>query len=326
MTIFISYFSKEYLLGGLSSIQSAITNNPGSRGLLVCIDQEGEQLLQELSLSANISIVPFKDLVISKSDYEYFLNSRTKFEALVSIKPTLLNEISKNFEEGEYFIYLDTDIHFFESIDEFLRKNSDSSFIVFQHMYMEEPKNYPYGKYNAGFVVLKKDRHSEEILKEWSRLCSDWCFLRSEHGRYADQGYLDSLVSNPSALGALSTSINLGMHYQLNKEKLKREKGKIMINNESLICFHFHGLRIGNRLISTGLNRYGFRFNNFHTYRIIYKPIILRMKSDARNIKRIKPNENYYLQPVGFENAKGGLRKMIGAAKSLIIKTFIFYF
>lgn len=326
MTIFISYFSKEYLLGGLSSIQSALANNPGSRGLLVCIDQEGERLLQELALSASISIVPFNDLVISKSRYEYFLNSRTKFEALVSIKATLLNEISKNFDEGEYFIYLDTDVYFFESIDEFLRKNSGSSFIVFQHMYMEEPTNYLYGKYNAGFVVLRKDRRSEVILKDWSRLCSDWCFLRSEPGRYADQGYLDSLVSNPSALGALSTSINLGMHYQLNKKNLKRQEGKIMINNESLICFHFHGLRIGNRLISTGLNRYGFRFNNFYTYRVIYKPIILRIKSNARNIKKIKPNEKYYLQPVSFEITKGKLSMIIGAAKSLIIKTLIFYF
>jgi len=326
MTIFISYFSKEYLIGGLSSMQSAITNNPGSRGLLVCIDQEGEQLLQELALPTNLSIVPFKDLVLSKSEYELFLNSRTKFESLVSIKPTLLNEISADFDEEEYFIYLDTDVYFFDSIEGYLQKNRESSFIVFQHMYIEEQKDYPYGKFNAGFVVLKKDSYSKKILNEWSRRCSDWCFLRTETGRYADQGYLDELVNYQFALGEQSTSINLGMHYPLTRKNLKRQRGKIKINSKSLICFHFHGLRIGNRLISTGLNRYGFRFTNFYIYRTIYKPIMLRLKLNAKIIRRIQLNEKYFLQPVVLENTNGKLRAFRGVVKSLIIRTYLIYY
>lgn len=306
-------------------MQSAISNNPGSRGFLICVDREGERLLQEIVSTPNLLIIPFENLFLSKTEYEKHLTCRTKFEALISIKPTLLNEISVNFDDGEHFIYLDTDVYFFDSIDKYLKKNGDLSFIVFQHMYVNETIEYRYGKYNAGFVILRKNNHSRAILDEWSRLCSEWCFIRSEPGRFADQGYLDRLVNHPFALGDLSTSINLGMHYPLTKETLKQERGRIRIYNESLICFHFHGLRIGNRVISTGLNRYGFRYSNLYIYRIVYKPVIQRLKSNAKKIKRIKPSEKYLSQQISLENANGKLRTFIDFVKSLIIRTFLIY-
>ncbi len=325
MITFVSYFSKEYVISALASMQSAVTNNPGSNGMLVCIDQEGLELLNGLSIASNISIVPFGRLEKSKAEFERFSKSRTKFEALVSIKPTLLSEISRYILDNHYYIYLDTDVYFFNPIEKFLIGNKQSSFVVFQHMYKDKQQNYPFGKFNAGLVVLKKNDDSDWILTEWSRLCSDWCFLRTEHGRYADQGYLDNLVNYESALGVESTSINLGMHYPLNRKKLKRNNEKILINSEPLICFHFHGLRIGSKLISTGLNRYGFKFSNFKIFRVIYRPVVKQLIMNAKIIKEIKPAESYFFQETTPESEGGKIRRFIGIAKSSIVKTYLFY-
>ncbi len=325
MTTFVSYFSKEYVISALASMQSAVTNNPGSHGMLVCIDQEGQELLNELSISSNLSIVPFGQLKRSKSEFERFMLSRTKFEALVSIKPTLLNEISQYISEDQHYIYLDTDVYFFNSIDDFLLENKQSSFIVFQHMYKDEQQKYPFGKFNAGLVILKKNNYSARILTEWSKLCSEWCFLRTEPGRYADQGYLDNLAHYESALGAKSTSINLGMHYPLTRQKLKRNDEKILINQELLICFHFHGLRIGSQLISTGLNRYGFKSSNLYIFKIIYKPVVRQLKASAKYIKEFKPAEYYFFQETRLGSERGKILALIRNTKSIIIKTYLFY-
>ena len=325
MTTFISYFSKEYVISALASMQSAVKSNPGSNGMLVCIDQEGLALLNGLSISSNISIVPFEQLEKSKSEFERFLITRTKFEALVSIKPILLYEISQYISENQHYIYLDTDVYFFNPIDKFLLENKQSSFIVFQHMYQEQQQKYPFGKFNAGLVILKKNKFSNQILIEWAKLCSDWCFLRTEPGRYADQGYLDNLVNCESALGAQSTSINLGMHYLLTRQKLKRNDEKILINDEPLICFHFHGLRIGSNLIATGLNRYGFKFSNLYIFKVIYEPVVRQLKAGAQCIKEFKPEENFFFQETRLESEKGRIFTFIGNLKSSIIKTYLFY-
>jgi hypothetical protein len=323
MTTFISYFSKEYVIGALASIQAATLNNPGSTGLLVCVDIEGEELLSKIQLPNAVSVVPFEELVASKSEFARFTKIRSKFEALVSIKPVLLNEISDRIKEDENFIYLDTDLYFFSSINDFLYRNKDASFIVFQHMYGDDPDSYPFGKYNAGLVILKKNSSSKKILEEWARLCSEWCYLRSENGRYADQGYLDNLINTKSALGVRSTSINLGMHYPLNSSNLKRIDKQIQINGDPLICFHFHGLRIGSRIISTGLNRYGFKKSNFQIFKIVYKPVINLLKSHRANCRASNSKDEFFLQEVTVGNKWGNPKTLLGLFTSLLIKTYV---
>lgn len=325
MTTFVSYFSKEYVISGLASMQSALANNPNSDGILVCIDHEGQELLRSLSLPTTISIIPFEQLRKSKAEFDRFMQSRSRFESIISIKPTLLKEISDYIIDNQFYIYLDTDIYFFDSIENFLIENQDKSFIVFQHMYLEKQQTYPFGKYNAGLVILKKDSAALGILTKWSKLCREWCYLRTEPGRYADQGYLDQLTLDTFALGAVSTSINLGMHYPLTRNRLTRKHKRILVNQEPLICFHFHGLRIGSEMISTGLNRYGFKLRNLYIFKIIYKPVLNYLISSAKEIEKTKPKEKFFFQENTPKFERGKIVAFIGMLKSTLIKTNSFY-
>jgi hypothetical protein len=255
----------------INAIESAIRNHPSSKGHIVCV---GELPKNFQGLKSHVEVLELRHLPKTNESFLGLLCRRNKIEALISIKPQVLINFLEESEDSDVIVYLDTDIFFFDSLDDFDEQHLNDDFIAFQHMYPKEPTIFPYGKYNAGLIIIRKSPESFAILREWERLCLEWCHLIRDDGRYADQGYLEELLNMPKSKGVKSSTINIGMHYLWKGPRVSLVKGRPCIAGKPLVAFHFHGMKIRGKYLWTGINRYGFELSNFRKYEIIYKPAI----------------------------------------------------
>ncbi len=302
---FVTYCTPDYLIYAINAIESAIKFHPYSKGYIVCA---GEIPEYSLKLKCDMTVYELRNLAKVNKAFVDLQNSRNKFEALISIKPGIIMNFLEQFEDSDVLVYLDTDVFFFNSLVDFEQQHLNDDFIVFQHMYPQEPPNYPYGKYNAGLIIIRKGPESLSILREWQRLCIQWCYLIVDASRYADQGYLEELLEMPKSKGIKSTTINVGMHYLWKGPKIALIKGRPFIDGKPLVAFHFHGMKIRGKYLWTGINRYGFKFYNLQIYRIIYKAVIREL------FNRIPKNANFeldiYPAPLVTGNPVDTIRRM----------------
>jgi hypothetical protein len=273
---FVTYCTRDYILHALTSLESALEMHADSKANLICVDYIQDLLHRKIKVHERIQLISLNEFPKTAKLYSEFLQSRTKFESLISIKPELILELCKSTPENEFVIYHDTDVIFFSSLDEYSGFKSYHSVYFFEHLYSSEKENYPYGKYNAGLLVLRNDILTRKFLENWSRKCNEWCFLRVENGRYADQKYLEEFINHDHVSAEICKAINLGMHYFDSGSKVRKMQHRIFIDNQALICFHFHGFKVHKRITESGLNRYGLHVRNLRRFLIIYLPALNR--------------------------------------------------
>lgn len=281
----MTYCTRDYILHALTSLESALDLHAESKAHLICVDFIQDILPWQFKLQERIQLSSLDEFPKTARLYSDYLQSRSRFESLVSIKPHLLLELCKSLPENDFVIYQDTDVIYFAELDDYSNFNSKHSVFFFEHAYTSRKANYPYGKYNAGFLVLRNNNSSREFLKNWSSKCHDWCFLRAENGRYADQKYLEEFIHHRYVSAEPCKRINLGMHFFEGGGKVRKVRDKVLINDEVLICFHFHGFKVHKRVTESGLNRYGLNMRNLSKFLILYLPTLMRYFEIKRNLE-----------------------------------------
>jgi hypothetical protein len=275
------------MIHGLTSLQSALSFHPEAKAHLICVEPIGDIPIAKIELSLGIKIYPLAQFPLSNKLFAEHLRGRSKFESLISIKPQLLLEFSQEMPEGETMIYQDTDVIYFATLNKFVNIDSEYSVFFFEHLYKSKKTSYPHGRYNAGFIIFKNETISHRLLIEWARKCYEWCFLKIDGNRYADQKYLEYFVENDNVCAERSYGINVGMHYFEGKAQPRKQKNQLYVNRDKLICFHFHGLKIHKRISESGLNRYGFNLRNLIILRILYLPALGRYFKVRRQLTEV---------------------------------------
>ena len=100
-----------------------------------------------------------------------------------------------------------------------------------------------YGIYNVGWLSFKRDEHAFTCLHWWREQCIEWCYDRVEDGRFADQRYLDTWPERiPSVVVLRHKGANLAP-WNVSNYKIRQDGGRIWVDEQPLIFFHFHGLK-----------------------------------------------------------------------------------
>lgn len=271
---FFTYCTSDYLLYAMNAMESAIKHHPLAEGHIICVGPP--PLSPEMSRN-HIQISDLANFPRANHLFEEAQKNRTYLESLISIKPTLLLEFQVKAVRADVIVYIDTDLVFFNSLAEFDVEHQDGDFVAIQHMYPTEPTHFPYGKFNGGFILTRKTEEAVEILRKWESLCVSWCQLTANNGKYADQGYLERLLTMPRGKGVKSDAVNVGMHYLRHGPEITVKHGTPHVKGSPLVAFHFHGLKVQDNLIWTGLNRYGFGIRNLKIYKVIYQPVVERI-------------------------------------------------
>lgn len=244
MFYFCTYFDKNYLPLGLTLYRSLREHCPDFKLWVLCMDNLAYEMLKKLSLPG---VHPISQDEFEQDDDQLkeAKQNRSRIEYYFTCSPSLPLYVLDNWPEVDLITYLDADLFFFSSPMPLFEELGDNSISIIGHRFPPSLKHLErFGIYNVGWLSFRRDDNGLACLNWWRERCIEWCYDREEDGRFADQKYLDDWPSRFQKVIVLQhKGANLAP-WNLSNYHLQHEKDRIVVDNDqSLIFFHFHGLK-----------------------------------------------------------------------------------
>jgi len=221
----------------------------------------------------NIRLIALEDFEAGDKELLAAKENRTLIEYYFTCTASLpLFIFNASFEVGRV-TYLDADLFFFGNPEPIFDEIGCHSVAIIGHRFPPHLKHHEkYGIYNVGWLSFKRDKHALTGLHWWREQCIEWCYDRVEDGRFADQRYLDTWPARiPSIVILQHKGANLAP-WNVSNYKIRADGGRVWVDEQPLIFYHFHGLKKVNAWIyDPNLALYRVRGSR-SMLRIIYAP------------------------------------------------------
>jgi len=243
MRYFCTYFDHHYLLRGLALYESLKQHCPSFQLWVLCMDNSCYNILSQMKL-LNMNLISVADL--EKSDLELLRakRNRTLIEYYFTCTPSFLVFILSNHPEIDIITYLDADLFFFADPEPIYAEIGDHSIAIIEHRfpaYLHHMEQH--GIYNVGWLSFRRDERALTCLRWWRSQCLEWCYDRVEHGRFADQKYLDDWPDRFHGVVVLHhRGANLAP-WNLPNYTIRGHGHRVCVDEQPLIFFHFHGFK-----------------------------------------------------------------------------------
>lgn len=200
---------------------------------VLAVDEESLQVLNALKLP---ELLIFSASELEDDELRKLKEERNSSEYCWTLKPVLLLNLYENFSNINIFVYLDSDLFFFDSPMQLLRENNRWSVLLTTHKVNR--------KANGGFVAFKRSNHANEAIKWWRDSCIEWCYYHYDNERFADQGYLDSMRIKYKGVKYLDTPGANVATWNFFRYNFTHKDGRIYVGGSRLVFYHFSGLRM----------------------------------------------------------------------------------
>jgi len=283
--IYSTYFDRGFLLKGLALHTSLIKYNPDAKLWILAFDKYTEKVLKKMKLKG-VTVVALEEFEDKK--LLAVKPTRHPVEYYWTCTPSWISFVLKKNPETEYVAYLDADLYFFDDTSKGLDEIDSKSLLVVEHRFPSgrEGMEKNAGRFNVAFNIFKNDDIGKKCLERWRNQCLDWCYWKPEGGKLGDQTYLNEwpqLYEN-----SLVISRNLGVDaapWNISQYKITNKNG-VYINNDKLICYHFHQFQIlGPKHYSRVL---GYTLSK-EVVEFIYKPYERELNIQFDRVKKFDP-------------------------------------
>ena len=90
-------------------------------------------------------------------------------------------------------IYIDADMRFYSDPKILADEMKDKSVLISQNIVtlLYYDQTHLSGKYCVQFVGFRNDDRGMKALRWWRNACLEWCYARTEDGKFGDQKYID---------------------------------------------------------------------------------------------------------------------------------------
>ncbi len=243
MNYFCTLFDSNYLIRGLAMYLSLKKHCPNFYLYIFAFDDFTFDMLRKLNMES-IIVIPlnkFEDKELLK-----IKPARTATEyCWTCASSSILYAIEKF--NLPMCTYLDADLLFFDNPQILIDELGNNSVSLSLHRFdPKHDKSAVSGKYCVQFMTFKNNGHGMKALRWWRNACLDWCYARSEGGKFGDQKYLDDWTERFQGMHVIN---NLGAGiapWNVSKYDFSISKGKIFVIERStskkidIIFFHFH--------------------------------------------------------------------------------------
>lgn len=287
---YCTYFDHRYLPRGLALYASLRRHCEPFRLWVLCLSGECFAVLSALRLPGIIPLQlheleafdqELRDVKPSRSLIEYYFTCTPALPAwLFAVNPDI-----------DVLTYLDADLFFFARPDFLLQEFENYSTLIVPHHFSEKNRIIQSrGIYNVGWVSFRRSREGLACLHWWRRSCLDWCFVREEPGRYADQKYLERF---PEKFAAVQIARHPGVNvapWNLDRYRLSVDQdGRPTVDGAPVIFFHFSKLqRVVPGFWVTNHRNYGAPMNR-RIRRLIYAPYIAEILAAEKLLRNEMP-------------------------------------
>jgi len=238
------------------------------------MDRECYDTLVQLELP-NVHVIALQDFEAGDEKLLAAKNNRSLIEYYFTCTPSLPLFILARHPEVDLITYLDADLFFFDSPRPLFDEIGAGSVAVTEHRCPPDwQDSNRHGIYNVGWLSFRRDEHAVACLRWWREQCIEWCYDRVEDGRFADQKYLDSWPDRFSGVVVLHHKGANVAPWNVGSYKIRENEGRVYVDEQPLIFFHFHGLKKINAWIyNHNLGSYDVRISSL-LLRSIYTPYI----------------------------------------------------
>lgn len=307
--VYCTYFDSGYLSRGLALFNSLRLHGDYSDVYVLALDAAVESFLEEHA-PENVYVINIGELEKTEPSLIPLKSERSRMEYYFTCTPLLIRYVmNKLANPGSVAIYLDADLYFYNDPELVISAMGDESVGIIEHRYPESvaKKFAKYGRFNVGWVGFKDDKYGRKVLDWYGAKTLEWCSDKPENGKYADQGYLDWFPKFSGVKILDSAGFNLAPWNTKRHFVSLRSDSQIIVDDQPLVFFHFHGLRQVGKW--------------FVTSQLIYKsPITKVQKNDiyrpyVDDLVSVNSAIAQFLPPVAPNKRGNGLSGFIGRSR-----------
>jgi hypothetical protein len=302
MNHFCTYCDQGYAARLLCLHESLRAQGGAFRLHVLCFDTVTEAVVRMVGRSDLVAI-SLAELVRADPEFAAVRARRTPVEFFFTATPVLVKYCFEREPAAERMTYLDADLFFFGSPETVLKEQGDASVGLVPHRFPERLRErLIYGTYNVAWVSFRRDREGLAAVAWWRERCLEWCHDRVEHGRFADQGYLDEF---PRRFGGVRVLDHAGINaapWNIAEAGVARRDGRVEVDGRPLCFFHFQGIReVLPDWYDPGLKGYGAVLTR-ELRDWVYGPYLEKLVATQRRLER----DHGVLRRIGFDRLKPG--------------------
>lgn len=261
--IYFTLITNKYLAHAKVLIESFSRHNRG-RFVVGLIDKP----YPDLSVYDGLEIVSVESINIS--EFDEMKKIYNVIELLTACKPFYFRYLMQRFQSAHSFVYLDSDMYFYGSIEEIIRSNGDYSILLTPHFCSPQPDDLTpsdhtmltTGVFNLGFLCINRFEESVYFNDWWCRKLTKYCYADTRRGYFTDQLWINfatTFLANFKVLRNLGLNVS---NWNLHERTIHRDDmGEYVINNsEKLLFYHFSNFNVEkSEVLAWYNNRYSFR-------------------------------------------------------------------
>ncbi|MEA2697302.1 MAG: hypothetical protein QOI66_1573 [Myxococcales bacterium] len=288
---FCTLADRNYLVRGLALIESLRRHEKSDYTLyFVCLDELSRTILQALRLP-NVVPIPLHAIEAGDEPLLTTRKDRTAVEYYWTLTPTMIRWIINHHPEIDVLTYLDADLFFYSSSDPVYAELGSKSILIHEHRFTPQLAHMAKesGIFNVGLVSFRRDVDGMTALEWWRDRCLEWCYQRTENGKFGDQMYLDDW---PARFRGLVVLQNLGAAlapWNVGQYQIGAEPGKTpTVNGGPVVFFHFHSLVVPRPDVIVVTKHPGFPITT-HLLAGCYIPYAETLWAQAMTVKSVLP-------------------------------------
>jgi hypothetical protein len=287
---YCTFFDRNYISGGLA-LYDSLRRHAGPFVLwILCFDTDTSTTLRRLALP-ELRVIDLADFERGDDALLAAKQNRSRVEYYFTCTPSLPLYVFRQSPSVERVTYVDADLWFFADPAPIYHELGVGSVGIVAHRFPEHLKVMErHGIYNVGLLVFRRTTAALECLTWWREQCLEWCYDRSEPGRYGDQKYLDDWPSRFEGVLVLEhPGVGLAP-WNLSRYDIEHRGGKILVDGKPLIFYHFHRLLPVNRWVYVpSLPDFGHELTHLLKKRV-YAPYIRALQRAADTAREANPD------------------------------------
>ena len=257
MYSFCTLFDRHYLPRALALYHSLRRHCPTAKLFALCMDFESYEHIID---GAYPGLIPIALVDFERAD-ERLLKAkgdRSGVEYYFTCTGALPAFIFRQFSDVDLLTLVDADTYLFSDPGPVFEELKEYSVGITAHRYARLSWRWlRFGRFNVGWVTIRRDTQGLACAAWWSDRCIEWCYDRVEDTRFADQKYLNEWPSRFDRVRVIRhKGVNLGP-WNVGAYRIVAREGQVWIDEDPLIHYHFAGLKqIRPWLYDTSLGRY----------------------------------------------------------------------
>lgn len=292
---FCTLFDRNYLSRALALYHSLERQVGTGRFTLhaLCMDDESLHVLTRLALPSMrpIALRDFEDpaLLVAKEN-------RSAIEYYWTCTPSLPLDVLRRAPDAKVVTYVDADLYFYADPAPLFEEMGSGSVMIHEHRFPPRLAHYAAnGIYNVGWVSFRRDATGLACATRWRDQCNEWCYYRLEGDRLGDQKYLDTWTHDFPGVHVMRHKGGGLAPWNIEQYEVTRdETGRVSVDNEPLIFYHFHGMRLfADGTVQRAPGTYLLRPSDVE---LVYTPYELELRDAQAEIRRTIPDFAYGLE------------------------------